>query len=915
MKARSVLFVLCALLAGLSAFARSGTVAVSSTNYLASVAQSLTVTFDNHAHETNGLWVAWDDADCGASTNGWANVAFVRAVLPGLDRLEYVLPTGWGETGKKALRFFLSEVPGDIDCTLDYIESTGTQYLALPNHKLTDKSVVEMDCLLTEVTGTHPLFCSRKGTSRNQFTVFALSNSGNPRWRFDYYYTGSKTDPEKKQVPTAGIRYLIKASGNGLSVNNTLAQACPSTETSFVADGALTVLAHHGGDVTKPSGRSKATLYSFSVADATNTASGVTSDILLVPAVKAGVAGACDLVSGQFFGSAGSGTFTAGARQESATPFFAATEAVGPMPDAEGLVFKTDFEMTDATVHADGTAGVKEGDGLVTLTGANDFGGSFTVNGGALAADFGQGLGASDNLKLMSGTFSPPSGSVTAELGTGAGQISLAGGAVGFSAVSGDLNVNLGGAGADVTLGAAEPTKASALVLNDARGVHTLTLANKIIAPAASEIANDAGRAVLTGGAEIGGALTKTGLGTLEVRGATVTVDAGAGGATVLNGKLELTEGAKYLTTNNFSIGAGTIAGSEAQLIVSNATVDLGLGACLYLQAATKSDDFTRLFVYGDSYIRAQRIFVSRGELNMFGGTVTTDPTDHGLTMGENTEACRLWGGLLEVRDVRVNGKYAAFEWRGGGVRATRSRESFFDNLASKVRVGKVGGVFDTPEGIRLSITNVIDKVYGESADAYSRATAMTAKAFRKEGQGTLGLSGQNKYLCATDVHEGTLKLWTANAVPTGRLLRLTGGTFWLNGFDQTVANLAGFGAVRGPGTLTVTGEVVPRGLDGTGELALNDGVKLVGKVVFPVKEDGTLDGSLTSTGTLDLTDIDLVVENLENLPPEGKLVLARANAFSGTFKRVSELPNGWRLSVGAKRVALTTRGLALLIK
>lgn len=162
----------------LAAFAclADGTASLSlSTNYTASAATSLTVTGVG-LEKQSSIWVAWDDADQGTSTNGWANVQFVGAVKPAAPSVDWPVPAGWGGDGKKALRFFLCEVPGDVECTLTSIESDGNEYL-IPGKTLTGAAKVEMDCTLTDVSGTKPLFCSRKGTDKNQFTLFIVQKT------------------------------------------------------------------------------------------------------------------------------------------------------------------------------------------------------------------------------------------------------------------------------------------------------------------------------------------------------------------------------------------------------------------------------------------------------------------------------------------------------------------------------------------------------------------------------------------------------------------------------------------------------------------------------------------------------------------------------------------------------------------
>lgn len=892
------------------------------TNYTASVATSLTVTGVG-LEKQSSVWVAWDDADRGATTNGWANVRFVGAVKSAAPSVDWSVPAGWGGDGKKALRFFLSEVPGDVECTLTSIESDGSEYL-IPGKTLTGAAKVEMDCTLTDVSGTKPLFCSRKGTDKNQFTLFIVQKDNKPRWRFDYYYTGSSRDCLLQ--PEANKDYKIVASSSGLTVNGEKAQDVSHGAFADACDGPLTVFAHHGGDPAAVSGKSKMILRSFKVTDAA-------FSLHLVPAQANGVVGVLDLVSGTFIGPSGTGAFTPGDRVEAADPFLFATEAVGELPEVEGKVlFESDADVSDSADHAGGIPGEKAGSGLLTLTGSNDFGGTFTVSGGALAADFGQGLGANDNLTLTSGCYAGWNGSVTAALGTGPGQINLAGGAVGFTAATGDLTVNLGGAGAEVVAGTAGAV-ASPLVLNDARGAYDLTLLNPFACPAAITVNNEAGRTFMKGDVTVAGQFAKRGKGRLVFADNAVKVDrfdiiadrgtepvvtfsnavvrattTDAASLMIREGCVELANGASFAAEKAIYVGYGDYVRSVAtRLVIRDSSVDIG-GNWIFLQTHDLDDTLVRCFIYGDSTVKIGRFNVSRGEVLIYGGEVLTSDTTAGVVLGGGTEACRLFGGVLETKAVQCNAAYAAFEWRGGAVRARETVSSFFSRLCAKTRVGTEGGVFDS-QNYRVSITNALSPAAGQKATAYSRATAMSVPAFRKDGSGALAFSMANTYLCATEAHEGELKIKENGALPVDGLLRLTGGLFNENGLDRTVGNLVGHGTICGGGTLTVSGEIVPMG----GNLKVSD-TKLVGKVCLPVETDGTVASRLESGGALDLSGLDLSVENAGNLPECGsvRLVVGRT---SGSFKSVTGLPDGWRMTVSAKGVAITNKGFFVIVK
>ena len=123
-----------------------------------------------------------------------------------------------------------------------------------------------------------------------------------------------------------------------------------------------------------------------------------------------------------------------------------------------------------------------------------------------------------------------------------------------------------------------------------------------------------------------------------------------------------------------------------------------------------------------------------------------------------------------------------------------------------------------------------------------------------KVGTGTLTLSGADTYSGGTTVDDGILQLGTGGSLAAAGRLTVNGGSFDLNGHDQTVGALSGAGGTitLGSGTLTVkqsittsflgdisgsggltkggTGTLILDGInDYTGATAVDDGVLEIG--------------------------------------------------------------------------------------
>ena len=407
-------------------------------------------------------------------------------------------------------------------------------------------------------------------------------------------------------------------------------------------------------------------------------------------------------------------------------------------------------------------------------------------------------------------------------------------------------------------------------------------------------------------------------------------------GFQVGNGKWILAEGSSFSSTNTVYVGSGFGADSCGTIVISNAVFNLGNAWINANAGANKGDNTTRVLIYGDdTVVRVGRVSLSKGELQVYGGTVTAidetaNPPYYGIALGSGTEACRLYGGTLVSQCVRFSGANAAFEWRGGTFRAYATvNGSFFQTIAgvtspiTKTRVGREGGAFDTA-GYTVRITNNLVRLSGETALAYSRATSMTAPAFRKIGAGNLVFAGANTYVCATEVAAGTLRLETA-ALPTTGLVRLTGGTLAFHNNDeavaQTVGNLVGTGTIANTGraaggTLSVTGEIVPGGPDGSLGPITVDGVSLSGNVVLRVASSGTIPSNIVNAGdgALDISGLAFSIENASNLPRDQSRIVLVQGPVTGTAD-VSGLPADWVVRAGTDGLTARAGGFVIMLR
>lgn len=958
-----------ALLAGGAWGAHTGTVEIAATNVVDGVARSVTLAFANHANETNGLWVVYGREDAGETTNGWDVVRFLATVPPEMDSYDYTLPLGWGGEMAHAIRFILSEVPYLVDCTLtdlrsDKASKNAAQAVILDGFTLngSDRVYVRASFDTINPGRAQGVFCARPAngdsTKTPYFNVFLLDGG---KFRLDYNnkMTTETTVRAAKQV------YEIEASQAGLFVNGT--QAVETSATAF-SDAACGTPYLFVGKTTALSSQAKMWLLSFKVY---SSAGALRLD--LVPVLKDGVPALYDTVKGTFYYSylktSGFQELTAGTRIESANPFFASAAyevevAAGP------TVFVTPEPRTLSAAYVNSDGGILLGTSVLTLTGANDFGGRFVVSNGTLVADFGQGLAATDNLVLAGGAYGGWNGQVTQSLGAGGGEISFASGlAGGFSAVTGDLTVNIGGAGAPFVLDASAPP--GTLLLNDANATGTLTFQNPVTLVGTVNVRNDGApavfaEAVIGDRGEHGGTLyvygDYTSGGQLVfakgISGKTYYQKGGnvvfpAGTTNVFGGNFYV-EGGTFLLTNavvrmvdeavlanGFRIyrGPARVVGSvvecrelrvgqdgdqpgsnQGTLFLSGSTLTVKGAATIFRgsgSAALQLENGSQVSVSGDINFAQRNIYVNNGKLTVTGGILCNGKA--------GTARCTVAsGGVLEVKHVsRTNvtpetGHNGEFVFNGGLVRQTKDYGTFFNNMTKLYVVGSKGGVFESDFDTMFTsplVTSDSSLGYSNMWN-YQPSAYLTAPALIKRGAGTLTIMGTNTFACALAVEGGTLALAPDTKLPSGTVLRLGSGNFDLGGQAQTVRAIVSTGTVGAVsnGSLTVTEGVYPGGAGTVG--TLNVDATLAGTLVCDVRADGTCD-ALQATGTLDLSNLDLTLgdgaafsaaQNAKSLP----IVVG---ATTGAFRSQPALPSGWAVSVRSAGVFLARSGLLLVIR
>ncbi|PSJ63205.1 autotransporter outer membrane beta-barrel domain-containing protein [Mesorhizobium soli] len=535
------------------------------------------------------------------------------------------------------------------------------------------------------------------------------------------------------------------------------------------------------------------------------------------------------------------------------------------------------FTIASTIVDNGGATGfTKAGSGTVTLSGANTYTGATTLSGGRLQitslanAGFASSIGAAStdasNLVLESGTLAYTGG---ADAKTDRGFTLVNGGAgdptievntwrtVEFSGLvtsPDDAGLTKTGWGTLVLSNSANNYVGVTTVTGSGSGyASTLsvnTLANGGGASGIGAAGSDAANLVLSAG------------GRLQYTGGNVAIDRGftlgTGG-----GRIDVAQAGTTLTISGTALGAGGLTKEGAgTLVLSGANTYAG---DTVVDAGTLRAGSTQAFGPGNRYMTVN----SGGTLELGGFNITAASLIGGGTvdLGSNTfttsggngtftgritgtggytrsggytqvlsgcnnnytGATTISGGSLSV-DCLANGGVAS----GIGAATNASANLVFNSGT----LTYTGGTTATDRGFTLQANTGAISVSNAATTLTFSGQVVGAGALRKDGAGTLILSGSNTYTGATTITGGTLRAGSSQAFGAAAAMVLNntaGVTLDLAGYNTSVAYLQGGGA---------TGGVV--NLNGA-NLTLTNGNSTAG-VTFAGKITGT--GNLIKGGT-----------------------------------------------------------------
>jgi outer membrane autotransporter protein len=547
-------------------------------------------------------------------------------------------------------------------------------------------------------------------------------------------------------------------------------------------------------------------------------------------------------------------------------------------------------------------------------------------------------------------------GSVTATAVNGGVLLgsSTASGTLNIGAAAGDSAVAAGTLSADrVTFGSA----ASNIVFN-----HTstdYTFATDITGNGAVELYS--GLTNLTGNSSYSGSTLVNG-GMLKVNNlsgsatgsGSVTIANGAslGGSGTIAGSVTLADGGRLaagnspgnltlgeLLLNNASVldyelaSPSGIAGVDSDLIT--VTGDLTLDGILNITdlggfdfAVSSGDTGSyRLFDYGGTLIDN---VISFGSGLLAGYNYSIDTATAGaVTLVADFTGLQFWDGNNNIANATVDGGNGT--WSAGDTNWTNQSGNTNSNWGELTAVfGGTAGTVEvdgshTVQGLQFVTDNyllqdtdnngaLVLADSGADVRANSGVNAVIDVALggngslSKTGAGTITLQGNNTYTGDTIISDGTLQLGDNNRIANTSDLVINGGTFDLNNFNETVANLSGSG-----GTINI-------GAGGSGTLTVNQTVDQTyagnfsgasGRFQDAIIKNGA--ATLALTGTNSQTGVGIVRINAGRLAVDGGNAIGDSQMLTGVgeFELLSDETIGF-LNMSGGQVLLNDNTLTL---
>jgi fibronectin-binding autotransporter adhesin len=336
--------------------------------------------------------------------------------------------------------------------------------------------------------------------------------------------------------------------------------------------------------------------------------------------------------------------------------------------------------------------------------------------------------------------------------------------------------------------------------------------------------------------------------GTIIVAPSTLAADQTISGGNLTSGLTGGTLGVQHNGTGNFTIGSAIVDGGGVTSFAKGGGGRVILtGANGYTGSTTLTDGVLQVGSIGNggavsnigaSSADSSNLVLEGGTLQYTGGTATTD---RGFTLvnGAPSRTIEITGGAanLTFTGLVTSPDNAGLTKTGPGTLTLANGANNYvgvttvnggtlaaTTLSNGGAASSIGAASSDPANIVLAggtlaylgSTTAIDRgiTLGSGGggigvtDAGTTLTIsglLTGTSLRKQGAGTLVLSGANTYANGTTVNQGVLRAGAVNVFGSGGMDLAAGALLDLDGFDNRVTTLTGAGNIDlGSGTLTV---------------------------------------------------------------------------------------------------------------
>ncbi|WP_445147127.1 autotransporter outer membrane beta-barrel domain-containing protein [Dyella sp. Tek66A03] len=663
---------------------------------------------------------------------------------------------------------------------------------------------------------------------------------------------------------------FTQASGANLSV--TVGASPDITAASAHLDGQLTINGFADGPT--PVTASAATSHAYTVI---HTTGGISGSFINNPLAPTGL----DYLLHDGYVSANGLDYNLGFRL--AWTQGGAAQGTGTFTLGAGTAFNVDIALGNQTGPFasgwDGQSLIKNGDGLLVLSGANTYRGTTTINAGTLQTGIANTFADSSNVVVNGGTLDLDGQNQLANRLAGSGGTILLNGATltadnatmadntTFAGVIGDGST---GGGSLVKTGTGQLTLTGSSIFAQLTRISAGSLqigdggtSGSVVSDIANQgalIFNRSDDVTYSGVLSGAGSLSKQGGGMLTLDG----TGSSQGSVTVQQGTLQYLQTGAFSTTGDYT----TLAGATTNIGQLDSTLHIG---GVFTQVAGSTLDAT----LGASPDIAAQSAVLGGSLVINGFSDDPAPVKaSNIINGQIYTMLRTTGGITgNFVNNPLQPSSPDYLLHQGFISANGLDYNLGFRLAwTQGGAAQGTGTFTVNANTAFNVDVPLSNQNGPFASGWD------GQSLIKNGDGLLVLSAANTYTGSTTVNGGTLQTDIANTFANSSSIVVNSGTLDLNGNNQLAHDLTGGGEILLNGA-TLTANNATTADDTVYAGAITDGTAAGGALVKTGAGTLTLGGSTTYTGSTNIEGGTLALSGVADLSMSASTSLTQSGA------------------------------------